>query len=244
MNYRKVRYFEKFIYLMFPAALLVACTTNGTDQVATKNLASAQETLSIVREENPIFVANENDIKFGKALIEQVSATSEQMTWAIEQANNDRYVIVSPSMHLAVYKTTNGEHQDMKDSVQTAILKESNALDFPEKAVFHFKSDGYNLGEEDLDYLREHAEFLINNPQFNLTINGHTDHTGSAEHNQVLSEQRAQLVMDVLMTFGAPIDQIIAEGHGESVPLNSIDNLEENRRVELEYSRALMVSEM
>ena len=244
MNYRKVRFFEKFVYLMFPAALLVACTTNGTDQVTEEKLTSAEETLSIVREENPIFFANENDIKFGKALIEQVNATSSQPSWAIEQSSDDKYVIVSPSMHLAVYRTTQGTQQDMQDSVQTANLKESYALDFPEKSIFHFVSDGYNLEEEDLDYLRAHAEFLVNNPEFKLTINGHTDHIGSAEYNQVLSEQRAQLVMDILMTFGAPVSQIYAEGHGESVPLHSLDNLEENRRVELEYSRALMVSEM
>ena len=244
MHYRKVRFIEKFVYLMFPATLLIACTTNGTDQIASDKLTSAEETLSIVREENPIFYADENDIRFGKALIEKVNTSSNESSWTIEESNDDKYVIVSPSMHLAIYKTTQGAQQDMQDSIHTANLKESNSLHFPEKSVFHFGSDVYNLDEQDLVSLREHAEFLSNNPQFNLTINGHTDRTGSAEYNQILSEQRAQLVMDILMTFGAPIAQIIAEGHGESVPLNSIDNLEENRRVELEYSRALMVSEM
>ncbi|WP_455375387.1 OmpA family protein [Kaarinaea lacus] len=244
MNYRKVRFIEKFVYLMFPATLLIACTTNGTDQMASDKLTSAEETLSIVREENPIFYADENDLRFGKALIEKVNTSSNELSWAIEESNDDKYVIVSPSMHLAIYKTTQGVQQDMQDSIHNANLKESNALNFPEKSVFHFNSDVYNLDEKELESLREHAEFLSNNPQFNLTIKGHTDHTGSAEYNQILSEQRAQLVMDILMTFGAPIAQIIAEGHGESVPLNSIDNLEENRRVELEYSRALMVSEM
>lgn len=250
MNYRKVRFIEKFVYLMFPVTLLIACTTNGTngtsgtDQSATDRLTSAEETLSIVREENPIFYADENDIRFGKALIDKVSSKSNELSWSIEESADDKYVIVSPSMHLAVYKTSQGVETDMRESIQTANLKESNSLDFPDKSVFHFDSDVYNLEQEDLDSLRDHAEFLLNNPQFNLTINGHTDHTGSAEHNQILSEQRAQLVMDILMTFGAPVSQIFAEGHGESVPLTSIENLEENRRVELEYSRALMVSEM
>jgi len=247
MNYRKVRFIEKFVYLMFPATLLIACTTDGTNgpgQAATDKLTSVEETLSIVREENPIFYADENDIRFGKALIEKVNSNSNEMSWSIEESSDDKYVIISPSMHLAVYKTEKGDEEDTYGSFQTANLKESYALDFPDKSVFHFSSDVYNLEEEDLHALREHAAFLLKNPQFNLTINGHTDHTGSADYNQILSEQRAQLVMDILMTFGAPIAQIIAEGHGESVPLNSIDNLEENRRVELEYSRVLMVSEM
>ena len=147
-------------------------------------------------------------------------------------------------MHLAVYKTTNGTNEDINDSIETAHLKEGNALIYPGKSVFQFDSNTYNISAEDVIALKEHAEFLLNNPQFNLTVSGHTDHTGTEAYNQTLSEQRAQLIMDILITYGAPTSQVIADGYGESVPLNTKENLEENRRVELEYSRALMVSEM
>lgn len=243
MNYRKLRFVENLILLMFPISILVACTTNGTDQSNDK-LTSAEETLSIVRNESPVFFADEKDLKFGKSLIENMNETYNELSWAIEESTGDKYVIVSPSAHLAVYKTSNGVEADMQDSVQTAHLKEGNAITFPGKSVFHFGSDTYNISEEDITALQEHAEFLRNNPEFNLTISGHTDYTGPVEYNQVLSEQRAQLVMDILITYGAPAAQVIAQGYGETVPLKAIENLEENRRVELEYSRALMVSKM
>lgn len=242
MNYRKLRFVENLILLMFPVSVLVACTTNGSDQ-ASDRLASAEETLSIVRQESPIFYADEKDLMFGKDLVEGVN-TSDDMAWAIEESNDNKYIIVSPSMHLAVYKTTNGTNEDINDSIETAHLKEGNALIYPGKSVFQFDSDTYNISADDVIALKEHAEFLLNNPQFNLTVSGHTDHTGTEAYNQTLSEQRAQLIMDILITYGAPTSQVIADGYGESVPLNTKENLEENRRVELEYSRALMVSEM
>lgn len=242
MNYRKLRYVENLIVLMFPISVLVACTTNGAD-TTTDPLASAEETLSIVHEESPIFFAQEKDLLFGKDLIENVR-TSADMAWAIEESSDNKYIIISPSTHLAVYKTTNSSNNEFNDSIQTAHLKESNAVIYPGKSVFHFDSDTYNITAEDIIALREHADFLLTNPQFNLTVSGHTDHTGSADYNQKLSEQRAQLIMDILITYGAPPAQLIADGYGESLPLNSIDNLAENRRVELEYSKALMVSGM
>ena len=243
MNYRKLRVVENLVLLMFPVSILVACTTNGTDQ-SNDRLTSVEETLSIVRDESPIFYADEKHLKFGKSLIDDSKDTFSELTWAIEESTGDKYVIISPSAHLAVYSTAKGGEQDRQDSIQTAHLKESNLISFPGKSVFHFNSDTYNIGAEDIEALKDHAVFLLENPEFNLTVSGHTDHTGSAEYNQVLSEQRAQLVMDILMTYGAPSSQIMLQGYGETVPLNNVNNLEENRRVELEYSRTMIVSQM
>lgn len=242
MNYRKMRFIENLILLMFPVSVLVACTTNGTDQA--EKLSSVEDTLSIVRTENSIFRADANDLMFSKALVEQNADTDEDMTWSVGEATEDKYVIVSPAMHLAIYKTSKNIEDDMKASVQPADLKETNVVEFPHKSVFHFETGVYNINAQDLDALQEHAMFLHNNPQFNLTVNGHTDRTGSAEFNQVLSVQRAELVKEILMAYGAPESQIMVDGYGETVPVSSVDNLEENRRVELEYSRALMISGM
>jgi len=242
MNYRKMRFVENLILLMFPFSVLVACTTNGTDQ--TERLTSAEDTLSIVRSKNSIFRVDENDLRFSKALVEQDPNVDEDMTWSVGESSEDKYVIVSPSMHLAIYKTSKSIQQDMSESVQTADLKESNAVIFPPKSVFRFDSGVYNINAEDLNALQEHAKFLRDNPQFNLTVNGHTDRTGSAKYNLVLSVQRAQLVKEILTTYGAPESQIMVDGYGESVPVSSAENLDENRRVELEYSPALMISGM
>jgi outer membrane protein OmpA-like peptidoglycan-associated protein len=69
-----------------------------------------------------------------------------------------------------------------------------------------------------------------------LVIVGHTDNTGSAQHNQRLSEQRARSVQDYLLGRGVIPQRLTAYGRGESEPIAS--NATEygrqlNRRVDI-----------
>jgi outer membrane protein OmpA-like peptidoglycan-associated protein len=69
-----------------------------------------------------------------------------------------------------------------------------------------------------------------------LVIVGHTDSTGSAQHNQQLSERRARSVQDYLLGRGVIPPRLVAYGRGESEPIAS--NATEygrqlNRRVDI-----------
>jgi outer membrane protein OmpA-like peptidoglycan-associated protein/tetratricopeptide (TPR) repeat protein len=79
-------------------------------------------------------------------------------------------------------------------------------------------------------------DFMQENPTIGVEISGHTDNTGSPEHNQRLSEQRAQSVVDYLQAKGIDPGRIKAAGYGEEQPV--ADNGTEegralNRRTEL-----------
>ena len=68
------------------------------------------------------------------------------------------------------------------------------------------------------------------------TVVGHTSTEGDADHNQDLSERRAQAVVDELVARGMPADQISSEGRGETEPLvRESDEASRsiNRRVEI-----------
>jgi outer membrane protein OmpA-like peptidoglycan-associated protein len=69
----------------------------------------------------------------------------------------------------------------------------------------------------------------------NFAIAGHTDAAGTAEYNRALSERRANAVREFLMReAGIKGDQLQAEGHGFSKPINTADpRAAENRRVEV-----------
>lgn len=75
--------------------------------------------------------------------------------------------------------------------------------------------------------------------KFNKTlidINGHTDSTGSAGHNQDLSERRAQAVAGYLGGQGVEMRRISAVGFGATRPIASNASEQgraENRRVEI-----------
>lgn len=69
-----------------------------------------------------------------------------------------------------------------------------------------------------------------------VTIGGHTDSTGSEDYNQLLSEQRATSVANIILQEGIVVERVAAAGYGELNPIASNDTAEgraENRRVEI-----------
>lgn len=82
--------------------------------------------------------------------------------------------------------------------------------------------------------LRELADTLKANPDLELTIEGHTDNTGSAAHNHQLSLHRAMEVKKNLLKLGIPEERISVEGLGETQPVgdnNTEQGKSKNRRV-------------
>ncbi|MFP8966525.1 OmpA family protein [Pokkaliibacter sp. CJK22405] len=70
-----------------------------------------------------------------------------------------------------------------------------------------------------------------------LDVIGYTDSTGSFEHNQVLSEGRANAVASYLLQQGVASSRVTARGLGERNPIATNDTAEgrsQNRRVELQ----------
>ena len=68
-----------------------------------------------------------------------------------------------------------------------------------------------------------------------VEIQGHTDNTGGADHNKILSEQRAGAVKDWLSAHGVSPDRIVARGFGQEKPLVpnvTTGNRARNRRVQ------------
>jgi adhesin transport system outer membrane protein len=74
-------------------------------------------------------------------------------------------------------------------------------------------------------------------PAVNAVVEAHTDHTGTDQYNQWLSERRAEAVFNLLVDkYGVNPAQLTAVGRGESMPVasNSTDEgRAQNRRVVL-----------
>ncbi|MDP3684310.1 MAG: OmpA family protein, partial [Ignavibacteria bacterium] len=67
-------------------------------------------------------------------------------------------------------------------------------------------------------------------------IGGHTDGIGSANYNKKLSKQRAQAIVDYLVSQGAKRNNLIIVGYGKDNPVATNETLEGrsmNRRVEI-----------
>lgn len=99
-----------------------------------------------------------------------------------------------------------------------------------------FEFDKYSIRQEFVPELDRWAEFFINNPKETAEIYGHTDSVGTPEYNQVLSEKRAQAIVDYLVGKGVAADRLTAKGFGEHEPVDINETKEgrqKNRRVEM-----------
>jgi outer membrane protein OmpA-like peptidoglycan-associated protein len=73
-------------------------------------------------------------------------------------------------------------------------------------------------------------------PESKMVVEGHTDSQGAAAFNQQLSEQRAQVVRDYLVSRGIAADRITSQGFGPTRTIGDNATAEgraNNRRVEI-----------
>lgn len=102
-----------------------------------------------------------------------------------------------------------------------------------------FGTDLARLNPDGMHTAQKLADVLQQNPQRTVLIEGFTDSTGSAAHNQDLSERRAEAVRGVLLEMGVARDRVAIRGYGETHPVavnDTKENRQLNRRVEIVLS--------
>lgn len=62
--------------------------------------------------------------------------------------------------------------------------------------------------------------FFKSNPGITFEIAGHTDDEGAEDYNMMLSQGRAQSIVDYLIKQGIDSSRLVARGYGESKPLD------------------------
>ncbi|MCB0569910.1 MAG: OmpA family protein [Phaeodactylibacter sp.] len=123
--------------------------------------------------------------------------------------------------------------RDMKGATVTRV-GEGILITFDSGLLFDV--DSYNLRSTTRDNLNELARILNKYDDTDILIEGHTDSSGSEEHNQTLSDKRAQSVANYLIRQAVNKDRAITMGYGESQPITDNDTAsgrQKNRRVEV-----------
>ncbi len=96
--------------------------------------------------------------------------------------------------------------QQVNDATEIAL----EALSLP--VLFQTGSD--KLSARGQKHVAALAQFMVNNPELNIRLMGHTDPRGTDEYNNVLSNFRAGSVSDALQNSGVAIDRIQSSGQG------------------------------
>lgn len=99
-----------------------------------------------------------------------------------------------------------------------------------------FDTNQSDVKPEFMNTLRSIARVLEEYENTLVTIEGHTDSTGSASYNQLLSERRASSVAEVILLEGVAYQRVAARGFGEDLPIATnatVEGRAQNRRVEI-----------
>jgi len=83
----------------------------------------------------------------------------------------------------------------------------------------HFAFDKYNLDGQAQSVLRRKGQFLEDNPDVYITIEGHCDDRGTNEYNLALGDRRAESTRSFLLDMGVESYRISTVSYGEERPL-------------------------
>lgn len=163
----------------------------------------------------------------------------EHNTYVIRQSNKEIWVQVATGVippHgfvLVVERAAMAQSVGMLKADQ--MKKEIDARG--RVAVYiNFDTDKADIKPESQPVVDEIVKLLQGDGALKLSVEGHTDNTGTAARNQTLSGERAQSVVGAITGKGIAKERLSAKGFGQDKPLaeNSTEpGRAKNRRVEL-----------
>ena len=102
-----------------------------------------------------------------------------------------------------------------------------------------FANNSADISPGSLTAIDEYIIMLKENKFFNIEIGGHTSSIGTEIYNQGISDKRAKVVFDYLISEGIEIERITYKGYGETKLLDSGNNSiahDKNRRIEFKIT--------
>jgi outer membrane protein OmpA-like peptidoglycan-associated protein/tetratricopeptide (TPR) repeat protein len=150
------------------------------------------------------------------------------------------YVAVAPfnSDYIMTVKKTDHVYESKYISLVDSIFKAPARVDVEMKPIelnkpyrindIYFGSNSYELSGESKAILDQLIEFLGDNRNISIEIQGHTDNIGNDAANMTLSENRSRSVYDYLAEKGIATERLTFRGFGETMPV--ADNESEEGR--------------
>lgn len=153
-------------------------------------------------------------------------------------------VIAKPVVAVAVAKTKGDKDKDgVADSMDKcpdtphAYKVDPTGCPVSVNLRLHFAFNSSVIPVSDYPEVAKLAKIMKENPPAKAILVGHTDHTGTDEYNQKLSERRSKALGERLLKEGIEANRITASGKGEKEPMATNSAREGralNRRIHVE----------
>lgn len=190
--------------------------------IALENLSSTYQPSVLVYNSNKSRVSYKYDSTNGAGLDFNVDLPAGQ----------DFYVQVAPYSSEGKYRLT-ARPAVLADDMASALEAEGKI----DLYGIYFDVDKTFIKPTSANTIAEVANLLKADPSLRVEISGHTDNTGTKDHNMTLSQGRAEAVVAALVgQHEIDPDRLEAKGYGDSKPVavnDNASNMAKNRRVEL-----------
>jgi outer membrane protein OmpA-like peptidoglycan-associated protein len=212
--------------------------------LTTQRVAIAQETASArAAQDVTAGAAAERDRMRLTLRTQEADATQRQLT-ASERAGARKSAELAQAGQSAAEDQARLARRDARVDTLEQQLVELNAQRTDRGIVVTlgdllFDSGRSQLQADSTRSIGKLADFMKRNPQRRAAVDGYTDSVGSATSNQLLSDRRAQAVMDALVELGVGAERLSARGYGEGQPVagnESAAGRQMNRRVEVVFA--------
>ncbi|MEM9556003.1 MAG: OmpA family protein [Acidobacteriota bacterium] len=214
-------------FLLLTLALSIGCASTPKAPTLQALVISEPEGQKILLDGEPVGVS---PLELGLVGLDEAAALTLERR-AEEQIIERRIRILSPT-DVRVHLTVRDEPSDM-----ARALGLENILVFDYGARASFEVDSYEISPGVEPLLNNQAQVLQTRfADLDLFVCGHTDSSGSGDHNQVLSLRRAQAVARVLETNGLASTRLKVQGFAAEYPLapnETEDGRALNRRTEI-----------
>lgn len=115
------------------------------------------------------------------------------------------------------------EEEKLKEAegeIKPQIAREAETKAVPQLDDIHFDFDKSDIRADSRETLQKNADWLQNNPDIKIQIEGHCDERGTAEYNLALGERRAMSTKKYLISLGISADRIYTISYGEELPID------------------------
>lgn len=122
------------------------------------------------------------------------------------------------------------------EGAQVEKINEGQAIKVTFESGILFATNSSTLNTASRSSLDKFATSLLNNPDTDVKIYGHTDSTGGDAVNNPLSERRAESVYNYLVSKGITGARMASQGFGSTQPIadnSTVAGRAQNRRVEV-----------
>lgn len=143
-------------------------------------------------------------------------------------------------IHDTVYVDEKSKEDIIKKFLDTTTVMKTQAIELPN---VQFYTNSAKLLPYSISSVQQLADYLNAHRQVHAVIEGHTDNVGDPAINLKLSQDRAETVRQLLLSFGVEPGRVEARGYGKNHPRadnTTVEGRALNRRVEVRLTNTTL----